>query len=429
VWKFRLAASLALLATTGSGPGCARGDAGFGERLVLITLDTLRYDRLVGDATRMPNTRRWAEEATSFARFYATTATTLPTHATLLTGLHPWEHGVVRNGLPLDASFVTVAERLRGAGFATAAVVAALPLSRRFGLDQGFDVYRDAFELRAPDDRAGPYYSLASSITDAALAVLAEASDPRQFLWVHYYDPHAPYGDTGSAPTVEPTDVHRAAREGRDGGAVLARARDLYDADVRFLDTELARLLERLAEDAERFVTHVVITADHGEAFGEDGALGHGKRLIPAALHVPALVRSPRMAAGTRHDVAGTVDLAPTLLSLAGLVPATRRGRSLIDPTEVSGGAIGMRRSFDEPYPELLADGRIRAIEGPLFYRVDGRGRLVRGNATRLMDPAPDAARLRERFAALERDLAAQPAPPGPDSEVAEGLRALGYAP
>ena len=110
---------------------------------MLITLDTLRADGLA--PRLMPRTAAFADRGLRFERAYAATATTQPTHATLFTGLHPWEHGLTRNGRVLAAGFDTLAERLRAAGFETAAVVASFPLERRFGFAQGFDSYEQEF--------------------------------------------------------------------------------------------------------------------------------------------------------------------------------------------------------------------------------------------------------------------------------------------
>jgi arylsulfatase A-like enzyme len=434
----QLLAALALFLTAGLA-ACAPESVEPAVRVVLITLDTLRYDSFAGTEnhrTDMPRTRAWAGGAARFDRFYAATSSTQPTHATLFTGLHPWEHGVTSNVSILADERVTLAERLHDAGFGTYAVVASFPVHRRFGFAQGFDVYRDEFDLGkrgggwgdAVGDPDAPLYSLAQSVTDTAIELLDAAGERRQFLWVHYFDPHEPYGDTGEGMTLAPREVQATGRHG-DSHAAVARARELYDADVSFLDTHLERLLLRLAAEEDAFETHVVLTSDHGEAFGESGSVGHGKRLIPATVHVPTAIRSPLASPGIRSDVASTVDLAPTLLALAGVEASTPHGRVLVGGPAAAGEAVGMRRTFKEPRAETRLDGKNYKVPGLLFYRVDAQGRLVRGNSQQIVDPTPGepTEALRDRFRSFEEALAAT-APGEVSPEDREALRALGYA-
>ena len=434
----QLLAALALSLTAGLA-ACAPESVEPAVRVVLITLDTLRYDSFAGAGnhrTDMPRTRAWAGDAALFDRFYAATSSTQPTHATLFTGLHPWEHGVASNVSILADERVTLAELLHDAGFGTYAVVASFPVHRRFGFAQGFDVYRDEFDLgkrgggwgEAVDDPDAPLYSPAQSVTDTAIELLDAAGERRQFLWVHYFDPHEPYGDTGEGMTLGPWEVQAAARHG-DPHAAVARARELYDADVGFLDTHLERLLRRLAAEEDAFETHVVLTSDHGEAFGESGSVGHAKRIIPATIHVPTAIRSPLASPGIRSDVASTVDLAPTLLALAGVEASTPHGRVLVGGPAAAGEAVGMRRTFKKPRAETRLDGKNYKLAGLLFYRVDAQGRLVRGNSQQIVDPTPGepTEALRDRFRSFEEALAATP-PPEVSAKDIEALRALGYA-
>ena len=382
---------LSLLATVGlllagcggesSSGGGGPGDAGAGDgrptRLVLITLDTLRADRF--DAERMPRLHAAAAEGLVFDSFHASTSVTLPTHASLLTGLHPWQHGALRNGVLLDEGLDTLAERLGAAGYATAAVVASYPLERRFRADQGFDVYEDAFTLSS--DKAtwnehevpGGYFSSpADSVVDRALAQLDAADGERQFFFWHFFDPHAPYGD-GRPKPMELEVLLKAARNGdADLSKQLARAQRLYDADVRFLDEQLGRLLDRLAADADRWATHVLVTADHGESFGDDGSLGHGKRVSPPQIHVPTMLLSPAVSAGRRADVAGSVDVAPTFLALAGLPTDGLPGRDLLAPVPAAPLAVGMRSLFGTAQRDIRTDGRALRVDAPRFYLVQG---------------------------------------------------------
>ena len=279
------------------------------RRIVLVTIDTWRADALA----KMPATSAFAARGLCFDQAYAATSTTQPSHASLLTGLHPWQHGVTRNGDVLAEVHETVAERLQAQGFSTAAVVASFPLGRRFGFAQGFDPFRD--ELFTPyaqrwegeDVEGGRFYTLGETITDEALALLASMPGERQFLWVHYFDPHDPYGDavaaalaggSGAEDVLPIAALLQAAASGPEdeARALVERARGLYERDLGALDRALARLFARLDADAARFETHVIVTADHGESFGEQGCLGHGKRLVPEQLRVPLVLVSPGLA-------------------------------------------------------------------------------------------------------------------------------------
>lgn len=440
-------------------------------RLVLVTLDTLRYDALVppsGGESPMPRLLARSRDGALFERFYSATSITQPSHASMLTGLHPWEHGVVGNGQVLDGRFETVAEVLREAGFATAAVVASFPVASRFGFGQGFDSFDERFTEHpvadrrweghdVPEDR---FYSLADTVTDRALALLgegagAEARDGRprdRFLWVHYFDPHDPYGDTGGGRRYHATSTHTLIEKGRDVEPWLRRLRRAYDRDAGFLDRQLDRLLAALEPGGGAYDTHVVLASDHGESFGEEGALVHGMRLTEEQIRVPLVILSPRVAPGRRRDVAGSVDVARTLLSLAGVeAPAGWAGRGGSagrlgpwardltatpgqdrDRDPLRGGALGMRRTFPAGRTELRTDGTRHPVDGLRFYAVDPEGRRFLGDGAALTEetPAPGPAtarRLTALFRALEKSVEAGAAPAAADEEALEALRALGY--
>jgi len=420
--------------------GCARSG---GTRIVLVTLDTLRYDCLPaepGAPERMPRTRRFAERGLRFAAHRTASSTTQPTHATLLTGLHPWEHGVVRNGLVLPDALTTLPERLRELGYETGAVVASTPLHRRFGFAQGFDHFVDEFSEGArpsfggaPLDPEEEFYSPAESITRRALELLDRMHSPRQFLWVHYFDAHGPYGDAGEGEPIRIQALHHALRaRDPDAPALLRRARELYDADVAYLDRWLETLLARALEDADRYETHVVVVADHGESFGEDGSVGHGKRLSSAQTHVPSFILSPRVSPRIERATVGTIDLAATLLSLAGDAAGSPAGRDLSLPEIPAAPVFGMRRTFSKPHEEVRTDGEIHLAQGLLFYVAEGE-RTYLGNTAGVLDESErplegeqaDAARA--HFARFEDQLARGVANEVTDPETLRALEALGY--
>jgi arylsulfatase A-like enzyme len=409
------------------------------QRLVLLTFDTLRFDSFAGAPGRpssMPRTLARAGGGLLFERFYAATSITQPSHASMLTGLHPWEHGVRRNGDVLAAGRTTVAETLRQAGWATAAVVASFPLDRRFGFAQGFDEYRQPFDRALiPSGRwegrsfDGPFFTTADRVVDAGIAILDGWQADREFLWLHFFDPHSPYGLSTGLRFPGPLRVAALAADGKPFGAALARARQGYEADVAFLDRALERLFHRLDADAGRYQTHVVAAADHGESFGEEGSLAHGSRLTEAEIRVPLFVLSPRVEPSRRRDVAGSVDVAATLLALAGLPPAPH-GRDLTAPPDPHATAVGMRRLFRPGRVETRLDGSRHPLDVPLFYLAEADGRLVRGNSRDLVDTPPDPAieaALRRLFASFEDRLLAHPAAAPLDADTRRALEALGY--
>jgi arylsulfatase A-like enzyme len=406
-------------------------------RIVLITLDTLRADGL--DARRMPRTHAFAGRGLRFERFYAASSATQPTHATLFTGQHPWEHGVARNGIALDASYETLAERLRSAGFATAAVVASFALERRFALDQGFDHYEQEFEhslvrgvWEGEQIEGQRFYGLAGPVVARALASLDALSGPKQFLWLHLFDPHEPYGDAAGGQIAYPSRIRQLASAQELERPHMRYARRLYDADLAHLDTALGAFFERLEADEEQIETHVLLTSDHGESFGEDGSFTHGYRVSPEQVHVPCVIVSPRVAPGVRGDVAGSRDVARTLLGLAGVAASGFPGRDLVAVAQ-GGEAFGMTGQFGAT-PELRTDGSEVDASLPRFFSAHADA-LLTGNAQGVVEddrqerPVDEAraAPARELFAEFDRQRRSRESPLLQDEQTEDALRALGY--
>ncbi len=355
-----------------------------------------------------------------------------------------------RNGLRLPESARTLAERFREAGFSTHAVVGSVPVSRRFGFQQGFDLFEDSFDRGRLADKWLPAaqdpevagadadnrtYRLGDVVTARALEVLATVAPGDQFLWFHYFDTHDPYGDTvRRVGTMRPRGVFRQLDRGASQEAVVRRANELYREDARYLDRQLAGLLQEIEKDEERYRTHVVITADHGEGLGEDGSFGHGNRVTLGVIQIPCLIRSPELAPGDREEVVGSVDLWRTMLVLAGLAGEGPQGRDLTRPAS-DGGAVGMRQSGS--FTERRLDGSTVEVgpEDLRFFAVASDGTLYRGNRRELLAPlgptqempAELAERLQTRFAGYEESLAAARSAEPADPEALEALRALGY--
>lgn len=442
-WRGRLRLAFALF-TLGSafacGPRPVPAPDDRGQRIVLITLDTLRQDSFLGygdQPSTMPHTLARVQHGAWFPHFHSATSTTQPSHASMLTGQHPWEHGVSRNGLALPSAAMTVAELLRADGWSTAAAVASFPLESQFGLAQGFQRYDDKFRLdydtESWEERevpSGRFFNVAESMTDKAIQLLRGARGQRQLLWVHYFDPHAPYGKAAGLE-LRPIDVRNARLRDEPVEPVLTRLRKGYDQDVFELDRQLDRLLSRLDQDSDYFETHVVVASDHGESFGEHNSLGHGKRLHREQIVVPLFILSPRVSPGVRHEVAGSVDVAATLLALAGIDHPTS-GRDLLANQPGRQGAFGMRRTYDsnQVYEELTT-GEHRDLEAFRFFAVGLKGRIQRGNARRLdgeeqLTPE-EAERFKSLFAHFEERLVATGIQPTLDAESRKAMSALGY--
>jgi choline-sulfatase len=304
--------------------------------LVLITMDTTRADHLGAWGYRdahTPNLDALAARGTRFARCDTAAPITLPSHASILTGLFPPRHGVRDNGtFVLSPKVETLAERLAARGYDTAAVVSAVVLARRQGLDQGFRVY---------DDDLGAGYAqgtvvserTAENTTAAALHAMAGLKPPF-FLWVHYYDPHEEY-----RPPTRFADAARGPHR-------------LYDGEISYMDEQIGALLKKLPPG-----TDVLAVGDHGEMLGEHGETTHGLLLYRAARRVPLLLAGPDVPAGKVSDcLVRTVDVAPTLLALAG-VPVGKAatgldGRGLL-PLPAGDGCS--RQTYSETFLPFFA--------------------------------------------------------------------------
>jgi arylsulfatase A-like enzyme len=356
-----LAAGVAVPAGAGSDDATSAALPPGRPNIVLLTLDTTRADHL-GSAgwefASTPNLDALARRGVRFEHCDSAAPITLPAHATILSGLVPPRHGVRDNGtFVLAASVPTLAERLAAEGYDTAAVVSAVVLARRHGLDQGFRIYDDDLASGVSAGTAVEERQ-AEATTSAALAALAGLRPP-YFLWVHYYDPHEEYRP--------PTRFADAAR-GPHG---------LYDGEIAYMDSEIGRLLAALPP-----ATVVAAVGDHGEMLGEHGELTHGVLPFAGARRVPLLVAGPGVpAAQVSHCLARTVDLVPTLLALAGLpIPAGLDGEMLF-PGPGAGREIGAadaacdRVSYSESflpyyaykwYPlRTLSDGRALYLQAP----------------------------------------------------------------
>jgi arylsulfatase A-like enzyme len=312
------------------------------ERVVLVTIDTLRADHVGCYGAKEVETATLDGIAARGVRFETAISPapiTLPGHTTLLTGLDPPGHGVRNNGnFRLRETIPTLAEAMHARGFATAAFVSAFVLDARFGLARGFDVYDDRLGLHPSPQLEVTVGSRAADRTvDAALAWLDGAPE-RFLLWVHLYDPHAAY---------QPPEPY-ASRFGTR----------LYDGEIAFADAELGRLLRRVRERWGERGTLVIATSDHGESLGEHGEPTHALSVYDATQRVPLVMAGPALPPGrlVAGSLAVLADVAPTILDLAGL-PALpgATGRSL--RPQIEGNASGPEAAWVETLATQLELG------------------------------------------------------------------------
>ena len=270
-------------------PGGAPRDAGR-TNVLLVTIDTLRADRTGGRLT--PSLNALAARGTRFLNARSPVPLTLPAHASLMTGLLPPRHGVRMNGVHrLSPAVPTLATTLDAAGYQTGTIVGAYVLDRRFGLARGFDTY-DA-EIPRREEIAGELEAerRGDVVADRAIAWLkGRHPDAPFFLWMHLYDPHAPY---------EPP----ASWLERAGG-------QRYDGEVAYADAQLGRVIDALQASGQADRTLVVVTGDHGESLGEHGEPTHGLLVYEGAVRIPLVVAGPGVPRAERADAASLVDVA-----------------------------------------------------------------------------------------------------------------------
>ncbi len=377
--------------------------------VLLITIDTLRADRLgsYGDTNaRTPTLDALARAGVVFEKAYTPVPITLPAHATIMTGLLPPAHGVRGNGtFALGPEIKTVAEVFKAGGRQTAAFIGGFPLASRFGLGRGFDLY-DEVMSKAP----GVNYDFAErrAVDVVASARVWLSSNPGPvFVWLHVFDPHAPYDP--------PTNFQTG---------------DGYRDEIAAVDAALAPLLS--AWDARPGPSLVVATSDHGEAFGEHGEWSHSLFLYDTTLRVPLIVRGPGFGPGQRSAVAvSLVDIAATLTEVGGVVQLP--GVSLTQ-------AIRAGATDRALYAETLAPQLDFGWSELRSWREDGF-KWIRAPRPELYavreDPAEtrnvavaNAARARSLDASLAKVLTAtgeMNARRSRDGESEERLRSLGY--
>ncbi len=389
----------------------AAAPAGPPENLLLITVDTLRSDALgfAGNTeVATPALDRLAAAGRVFTDAHAQNVVTLPSHTNILTGLYPYQHGVRNNGgFKLGPDVPTLATVLHAAGYATAAVVGSFALDSRYGLDRGFDVYDDDFgggregqgeHLFTYPERPG------SEVVERGSRWWRENRGRRRFLWLHLFDPHAPYAPPARFAGGQP-----------------------YLGEVAAVDSYLAPLLDGFLAGREA-PTLIVFTADHGEALGEHGEATHSFFAYEPTLRVPMVLWGPGVEPGSDGRLAQHVDLMPTALALLGVAPpADLPGRSLVGPADSS------RTAYFESLSPNLEFGA-----APLRGVIRRHVKLIELPIPELYDLAADPGETRNLFqdrpreahelaATLPRESVWPPAAGTVAPEEAAELRSLGY--
>lgn len=389
---------------------------GAGFNVLLITLDTTRADHLgcygqPGNPT--PQIDRLASEGTRFTQCTTAVPSTLPSHASILTGVYPFVHAVRHNvGYRLSEANVTLAEVFKPAGYRTAAYVGALVVNRDTGLDQGFDTY---------DDVGARHERRADEVCDGALGWLRRHADERFFLWTHFFDPHAPY---------DPPEPFRRMY------------RDPYVAEIAFVDTQVGRLLDELRSRGLENRTLTVVVSDHGEGLGQHGEKTHLYYVYDTTLSVPLIFHCPgRIPAGrVVQSQVRTVDIAPTVLAFVGLPPL-----SIGQGVDLTSQILGDTDADDLPaYGETLSGQIVLGVSALRCLRTGG-WKYIHAPRPELYDLARDPReehnvvalhpehaaamvdQLREIIAASPSPVAADDSTVRPDRATLDRLQSLGY--
>ncbi len=408
----------------GFDPDAEMPDGAASPDVLLVSIDTLRADHLGSygaERDTSPFLDSLAERGVRFTDAWAPSPWTLPSHATMLSGLSPDRHGAIEDDLAIPPDVPLLAETFARDGYATMGVVSALFVSRRYGFDRGFDHFED-FGLTSKQASGRGEIDAEEVFGHALHWAHQQPAGTPLFAFVHLYDVHYTY----DAPAPYDTRFDRAAEI---GDAVyrnyrhyqqhplppdqLAHQIAQYDEEIAYVDAQLESLVERWTRSGRELV--VVVTADHGEELGERGSWGHGHTLYPEQLHVPWIVAGPGIGSGVVDERVGLEDVAPTIAGVIGLshpdpadpLDGVDRSRQLRDPTVRLGGEAASwaeTSRFQTNRVRVHVDGRDLYLDldpdAPSITSCDLRDdpRCAR------LQP-PDPARLRSLDRTLERRL------------------------
>ena len=334
--------------------------AGAPPPIILISVDTLRADRVsaYGSKTsRTPNIDALAADGVLFENAYTHSPQTLPSHASILSGRLPFEHGVRDNiGFSIKGDERMLSHMLHDRGYATGGFVSSYVLRRQIGMGGGFDVYDDQMPPASSDTPLGSLQRPGMQTAGAALNWLGSLQERTPFLFFHIYEPHTPYTPA-------------------------------YDADVEQADTIVGHLLSQLRARELYDEAVIVLLSDHGEGLGDHGEEEHGIFLYRETTRVPLVIKLPGRANAGRRVAAPVqhIDLVPTLLALAGTAADGFRGRSLMPAIDGSGALPAA-----SIYSESLSP-RYHYGWSELYALTDDRYRLIRAPRDELFDLSQDA--------------------------------------
>lgn len=396
----------------------AAGNSPGQPNLLMITIDTLRADRVsCYDSTHLktPHIDWLAAQGVLFTRAFANTSTTLPSHSNILLGVSPLYHGVHENFYSIvHEDFLTLAEHLKAARYTTGAFVGAFPLDRKFGLDQGFDVYDDDFGHRSSSNKQELERKAEDVVAKASHWMKSQTSP--WFLWIHCYDPHDPY--TPPAPYSEQYD------------------QSPYDGEVAYVDAVLGTFFQDIRTGTRLEDTLVVFTGDHGESLGQHGEQTHGFFAYNTSIWIPLIISGPGIKARKVEQAVSHLDIFPTVCDLLGLKkPEFLQGRSLV--SAMRGRRLAERALYIEslsPYYNMgwaplqgFISGGFKFIQSPLpeLYDLEKdfeeRENLAVGR---------DLGAFKKRLVGIiKRDTSPEASQSGRrlDRESLEKLRSLGY--
>ena len=426
LWGLALGITVAVAVASRAGVVSWFGARMAPRNLVVISIDTMRADRLGSygyAAAQTPHLDRLAGAGLRFSQATTVVPLTLPAHSSLLTGTFPSWHGVRDNGgFYLGDEQVTLAEVLRERGYRTGGFVGAFVLDRRWGIAQGFDRFFDNFDFEKFDQAPSMDFIQrpGAEVVDQAIAFIAQDRDQPFFAFVHLYDPHTPYQASEPFRSRFPATMHGA-----------------YDAEVAATDAQVGRLLDGLAADGRLANTLVIVLGDHGEMLGEHGEQQHGFFIYDAAVRIPLIIAGPGVPVRHVADQVRIVDVMPTALDFLE-VPA---------PKDVQG--VSLRPLAAGKHLDLLAHTetwvpRYHYGWSELQSVQDGRFKYIRAPRPELYDLDVDraenvnlAATQPQRVAAFDRAMSSltarttrSNAPDRPqriDPETEARLMALGY--
>ena len=383
------------------------------RNVLIITVDTLRADALsiYGSNLRSNFFEQLASKSVVFDRAYTTAPITLPAHTSLLTGLYPPAHGVRNNGTyRASPQLELLSEIAQKNGLSTAAFVGAFPLASQFGLNQGFQLYDDTFSV-SPKDTTFIYAERnAETVRTNAESWLSKVSGKPFFLWMHLFDPHHPYLTHDPSSAAHP-----------------------YLQEVQYVDQQLVLFFDFLRSRNLLANTAVVITSDHGEAFGEHGEVSHSIFLYNTTLHVPLLISIPGVQPQRRGEVARLVDVYPTILEIMkwpalkhvdgqSLMPLLR-GQTL-PPAESYAETLAPALDFgwSPLYSLQTRDSKFIDAPKPEFYNLQKDPKETRN----LISPG-SVEEYKARIRAIQNGQSPDSPAPALSKEDREKLESLGY--